>query len=99
RNFHTIKGGAGFLGATELVKLCHLTENLFDRLRNGEATLDPQLMDVILAATGEVRTMFGCLGALRQPEPAPASLIAALEAAIEGKPAAAAAAVGAQRSE
>ena len=34
RNFHTIKGGASFLGATELVKLCHLTESLFDRLRN-----------------------------------------------------------------
>ncbi|MFZ5463566.1 MAG: Hpt domain-containing protein, partial [Pseudomonadota bacterium] len=36
RGFHTIKGGAGFLNATELVTLCHLTENLFDRLRNGE---------------------------------------------------------------
>ncbi|MCX8017733.1 MAG: Hpt domain-containing protein, partial [Rhodocyclaceae bacterium] len=30
RGFHTIKGGAGFLNATELVTLCHLTENLFD---------------------------------------------------------------------
>ncbi len=92
RNFHTIKGGAGFLGATELVKLCHLTENLFDRLRNGAVALDPQLMDVILAATAEVRTMFGCLGALRQPEPAPAELLAALEAAIEGERAMASAA-------
>ena len=26
RGFHTIKGGAGFLNATELVTLCHLTE-------------------------------------------------------------------------
>ena len=32
RGFHTIKGGAGFLNATELVSLCHLTENLFDKL-------------------------------------------------------------------
>ena len=31
RGFHTIKGGAGFLNATELVTLCHLTESLFDR--------------------------------------------------------------------
>ena len=30
RGFHTIKGGAGFLNASELVALCHLTENLFD---------------------------------------------------------------------
>ena len=29
RGFHTIKGGAGFLNATEMVKLCHRTENLF----------------------------------------------------------------------
>jgi two-component system, chemotaxis family, sensor kinase CheA len=82
RNFHTIKGGAGFLGATELVKLCHLTENLFDKLRNGQLALDPQLMDVILAATAEVRTMFGSLAGFLQPSPAPADLLAALEAAI-----------------
>jgi HPt (histidine-containing phosphotransfer) domain-containing protein len=43
RGFHTIKGGAGFLNAGELVKLCHLTENLFDKLRNGEMTLTPEL--------------------------------------------------------
>lgn len=85
RNFHTIKGGAGFLGVTELVKLCHLTENLFDRLRNGEMSLDLALMDLIMAATGEVRSMFGSLAAARQPNPAPAHLLAALEAAIAGE--------------
>lgn len=85
RNFHTIKGGAGFLGVTELVRLCHLTENLFDRLRNGEMTLDPALMDLIMAATGEVRTMFGALAGARQPEAAPSSLLDALEAAISGE--------------
>jgi two-component system chemotaxis sensor kinase CheA len=49
--FHTVKGGAGFLNATELVTLCHLTENLFDRLRNEELELTPELMDIIMAAT------------------------------------------------
>ena len=38
RGFHTIKGGAGFLNAENLVSLCHRTENLFDKLRNGELT-------------------------------------------------------------
>jgi two-component system chemotaxis sensor kinase CheA len=42
RGFHTIKGGAGFLNATELVSLCHLTENLFDKLRNGELEITPR---------------------------------------------------------
>jgi two-component system chemotaxis sensor kinase CheA len=85
RGFHTIKGGAGFLNATELVTLCHLTENLFDKLRNGELSLSAELMDVIFAATGEVRQMFGNLAQSRQPDAAPAHLIAALHAALEGK--------------
>ena len=87
RGFHTIKGGAGFLNATELVTLCHLTENLFDKLRNGELSLNAELMDTIFAATGEVRQMFGYLSQNRQPEAAPPHLIAALHAALEGKPA------------
>ena len=61
RGFHTIKGGAGFLNAGELVTLCHLTENLFDKLRNHELTLSAELMDVIFAATAEVRRMFSSL--------------------------------------
>lgn len=85
RGFHTIKGGAGFLNATELVTLCHLTENLFDKLRNAELQLDPVLLDVILAATGEVRLMFNDLGKNTQPQAAPADMLSSLEAALEGK--------------
>jgi two-component system chemotaxis sensor kinase CheA len=84
RGFHTIKGGAGFLNATELVTLCHLTENLFDKLRNAELALSAELMDVILAATSEVREMFNSLAQGLQPPAAPAELIAALHAALEG---------------
>lgn len=91
RGFHTIKGGAGFLNATELVTLCHLTENLFDRLRNGEMHLTPELMDTIMAATKGVRDMFGELGQGVQPRPAPDDVLMALRAALEtGVPAAAA---------
>ena len=85
RGFHTIKGGAGFLNATELVTLCHLTENLFDKLRNGELVLTAELMDVIFAATGEVRQMFGALAQNRQPDAAPPEMIAALHAALKGE--------------
>jgi two-component system chemotaxis sensor kinase CheA len=85
RGFHTIKGGAGFLNAQELVTLCHLTENLFDKLRNAELQLNPILLDVILAATGEVRLMFNDLGKSIQPQAAPAEMLASLEAALEGK--------------
>jgi two-component system chemotaxis sensor kinase CheA len=83
RGFHTVKGGAGFLNASELVTLCHLTENLFDRLRNGELELNPELMDVIMAATNGVREMFNELGQMVQPQPADPQVIAALRGALE----------------
>ncbi|MEF8727716.1 MAG: chemotaxis protein CheA [Accumulibacter sp.] len=82
RGFHTIKGGAGFLNAGELVKLCHLTENLFDRLRNGEKELTPALMDTIMAATQGVRQMFGEIAQGRQPSPAAAKVSAGLQTAL-----------------
>jgi len=82
RGFHTIKGGAGFLNATELVTLCHLTENLFDKLRNAEILLTPELLDVIMAATQGVRGMFGELAQAVQPKPAPVDVIQALRIAL-----------------
>lgn len=84
RGFHTIKGGAGFLNAAELVTLCHLTENLFDKLRNAEMTLTPELMDTIMAATKSVRDMFGELTQALQPRAAPLGVLAALRVALEG---------------
>ena len=83
RGFHTIKGGAGFLNAAELVTLCHLTENLFDRLRNGELHLTPESMDIIMAATKGVREMFGELSQGVQPRAADLGVIAALRSVLD----------------
>ena len=85
RGFHTIKGGAGFLHATPLVELCHRTENLFDKLRNDELTLTPEIMDVIMAATGVVRDMFGALAQARMPDPADEAILHALDAVLAGE--------------
>ena len=85
RGFHTIKGGAGFLNASELVAICHITENLFDKLRNRELTLTAELMDVIFVATAEVRRMFGALQQNVQPSAAPNEMVAALKAALTGQ--------------
>jgi two-component system chemotaxis sensor kinase CheA len=85
RGFHTIKGGAGFLNATELVTLCHLTENLFDKLRNAELPVTSEMMDVIMAATGSVRDMFGALEHGMQPSAADSGLIENLKLAIAGE--------------
>jgi two-component system, chemotaxis family, sensor kinase CheA len=85
RGFHTIKGGAGFLNVENLVTLCHRTENLFDKLRNGELHLSAELMDIIMAATASVRDMFGALSQSVQPQAADVGLIAGLEAALAGE--------------
>ena len=94
RGFHTIKGGAGFLNATELVTLCHLTESLFDKLRNGELSISAEAMDVILGATSAVREMFGYLEHRTQPPAADPALIEGLRATLAGAPVAPSAVAG-----
>ncbi|BDX07720.1 chemotaxis protein CheA [Planctobacterium marinum] len=66
RGYHTVKGGAGFLSLTELVDICHGAENVFDIMRNGQRSLTPELMDVILQATDVVVEMFELVKA-REP--------------------------------
>ena len=50
RGFHTVKGGAGFLGITPLIEVCHRAENVFDKIRNGDVSYDALAADVILRA-------------------------------------------------
>jgi len=88
RGFHTIKGGAGFLNAATLVELCHLTENLFDQLRNGALRLTPETMDAIMESTAMVRTMFDVLAKAQQPPAAGRELLDRLQAALSGETAA-----------
>ncbi len=51
RAFHTIKGGAGFMSVTPLVDACHLTESLFDALRQGSLQVNGPLITTALEAT------------------------------------------------
>lgn len=50
RGFHTIKGGAGFLGVTPLIEVCHRAENVFDKIRNGDVDYDSTAADIIMRA-------------------------------------------------
>lgn len=50
RLFHSIKGGAGFLGMNNLVKSTHTAETLLDRLRNGSMALAAHHVDLLCAA-------------------------------------------------
>jgi len=85
RGFHTVKGGAGFLQLTPLVECCHITENLFDMLRNGRLSVNSTLMDVVLLALDAVNVMFDQVKSGIEPHPAPPELLARLEALVRGE--------------
>ena len=78
RGFHTVKGGAGFLQLNPLVACCHVAENVFDILRNGQRTVTSDLMDVVLRALDTVNEMFDSVRAGEMPEEADPQLIADL---------------------
>jgi len=95
RSFHTIKGGAGFMGLPALVAACHLTENLFDALRTGAAPVTPLAIEAALQASGFVADQLGDLNNGTPPEglaQMPGDLERILMDAIEGKDSAPAAA-------
>lgn len=58
RGFHTIKGGAGFLAIDPMVDTCHVAEDIFNILRQGDRVADAELMDEILTALDQINIMF-----------------------------------------
>ncbi len=91
RSFHTIKGGAGFMGLPALVAACHLTENLFDALRTGAAPVTPAAIEASLQASGFVADQLNDLNNGATPDQLasmPPDLERMLKEAIAGKDAA-----------
>ena len=84
RAFHTIKGGAGFLGLEHLVAVSHNSEDIFDMLRKGALTIDAALMDTFLEVLDVLRLMFDQLRMGLAPAPAPDALLARLKALSNG---------------
>jgi two-component system chemotaxis sensor kinase CheA len=88
RSFHTIKGGAGFMGLPAMVTACHLTENLFDALRTGAAPVTPLAIEAALEASGFVADQLAELNNGAEPDTLPAlpqALETLLNDAIAGK--------------
>jgi two-component system chemotaxis sensor kinase CheA len=79
RGFHTVKGGAGFLALHELVDVCHGAENIFDLLRNGQRSVNAELMDTILSALDTVNDMFALVQNKEPLVAAEANLLAELK--------------------
>src|SRR6056297_112334 len=85
RSFHTIKGGAGFMGLGPLVDVCHRTEDVFNGLRSDKLAVNAALMDTVLVAVDAVTSMFDALRSGQPLEPADPDLLAALEAVNAGE--------------
>ncbi|RRQ20895.1 chemotaxis protein CheA [Thiohalobacter thiocyanaticus] len=78
RSFHTIKGGASFLGLDNLVTICHTSEDVFNILRNGERVADATLMDAVLRAVDVVNGMFAEIQGGEEPGAADPELVTLL---------------------
>ena len=50
RAAHSIKGGAGTFGFTDMTEVTHILENLLDRLRKNELVLTQAMIDIFLMA-------------------------------------------------
>jgi len=75
RGFHTVKGGAGFLQFDAMVECCHVTENLFDILRNGQRQVTSELTDVVLQALDAINIQFEAAQQRQELQPADPELI------------------------
>lgn len=84
RGFHTVKGGASFLTAVELARLCDLAERLVDKLRNRDHPILPQAIGTLFEATTQIREMLSAMERGVQPAAASADLVLALEKSIGG---------------
>ncbi|WP_332685560.1 chemotaxis protein CheA [Bosea sp. (in: a-proteobacteria)] len=92
RAIHSIKGGAGAFGCTELVAFAHVFEASLDHLRSGRVALEDAPFSLFLRCSDAVSDL---VAAARNDEPAQArpDLLAALEQVGQAKaPAAPAAA-------
>jgi two-component system chemotaxis sensor kinase CheA len=55
RAAHSIKGGSGTFGFTDMTQVTHILETLLDRLRKEELTLRAEMVDAFLAAGDVLR--------------------------------------------
>lgn len=91
RAIHSIKGGAGAFGCTELVGFAHVFEAALDHLRSGRVALEDAPFTLFLRCSDAVADL---VAAARNDEVAPVrpDLLAALEQVGQAKPVAAPAA-------
>ncbi len=85
RAFHTLKGGAGFLEAQNMVDWCHHLEDLLDKMRAGQVRASAPMIDTILRASDVIAAMLDAMAQGENPPPGPAELGAEVQAYARGE--------------
>lgn len=97
RGYHTLKGGAGFLGVTAMVELCHAAEEALGAARAGQAVLQAHHFDAAQQSLDYLQSMLDAVSSGNEPGYAPPDLIAQFDVhggAVAAPAAAAAPAAG-----
>lgn len=76
RGYHTLKGGAGFLGVTAMVELCHAAEEALGIARAGQAVLQAHHFDAAQQSLDYLQSMLDAVSLGTEPGYAPPELIA-----------------------
>jgi len=86
RLMHTIKGTCGFLGLSRLEKVAHAGEDVLGKFRDGELTVTPEAVSLILACIDGIRDLVSAIAEEGQ-EPAgdDTALIEALRGVARGE--------------
>ena len=61
RSAHTLKGMAATMGFTTIAELTHQMENLMDKIRNNEAKLDADSIDVLFECLDTLEALVGAI--------------------------------------
>jgi two-component system, chemotaxis family, sensor kinase CheA len=59
RAAHSIKGGAGFMGLTNIKDLTHEMENIIGKIRSREIIPTPEIVNVLLSASDTLKALMG----------------------------------------
>jgi two-component system chemotaxis sensor kinase CheA len=85
RMMHTIKGTCGFLGLPRLERVAHSAENVLGKIRDGDLTISPQAVSMILEAIDQIKFIVAVLEEnAHEPEGDDKALIASLDALVLG---------------
>lgn len=84
RSVHTIKGSSEYLGMARIAELAHRLENLLDRIRRGEDTVDGNVIDLLMSCNDRIGKLVGELDADRKEQSSIDDLLSRLESLLNG---------------